>query len=52
MVVNIVQPHVRYWLDCMSSTSCIWKRSCEEASKHVWCTCKKPTAASSNLYND
>ena len=52
MVINLVQPHVRYWLDFTSSTSFIWKRSYEEASKHVWCTYKKPTAASSNSFND
>ena len=47
MVVLVLQPHGRFWLGCMSSINFSWKRSCEEASKLVLSTCKKPTTASS-----
>ena len=47
MVVYLGQPHGRCWLGCMSSINFSWKRSCEDASKLVLSTCKKPTTASS-----
>ena len=47
MVVYSFQPHGRCWLGCMSSINFSWKRSCEDASKLVLSTCKKPTTASS-----